>query len=61
MIPCSIEIILMGVASPGMRAVSSVLGTVPTIGLDIARHINEYQVSNLRCYSNESYFHYNYR
>ena len=34
----------MGVASPEMRARSCVLGTVPTLGLDIARHINRYQV-----------------
>ncbi len=35
----------MGVASADMRGLSSVLGTVPTLGLDIAQYINKYKVS----------------
>lgn len=35
---------IVGVASPTLRAHSCVLGSVPTLGLDIARFINPYQV-----------------
>ncbi len=45
-IPCRVEVVLVGVASPEMRAQSCVLGTVPTLGFDIARHINRYQVGH---------------
>ena len=47
LISSSIDVLLVGVSSPKMRAMSCVLGSVPTIGLDIAKHINEYQVNAL--------------
>ena len=43
-VPYSMNIIIMGVASPAMRAHSSVLGKIPTIGFDIASFLNKYQV-----------------
>ena len=47
LISSSIDVLLVGVSSPEMRAMSCVLGSVPTVGLDIAKHINEYQVNAL--------------
>ena len=41
----TIELHVVGVASPALRAHSCVLGTVPTLGFDIASYINKYQVS----------------
>ena len=34
------------ISSPALRANSLVLGTVPTLGFDIARFINSYQVTH---------------
>ena len=34
------------ISSPALRANSLVLGTVPTLGFDVARFINKYQVSH---------------
>ena len=34
------------VSSPALRANSLVLGTVPTLGFDVAQFINKYQVSH---------------
>ena len=45
LIPCSIEVVVACVDSSEMRALSCVLGSVPTAGFDIAQHINKYQVS----------------
>ena len=48
-VPCAIEVVIMGVASPEMRARSCVLGSVPTLGFNIAKHVNKYQVPNNHC------------
>ena len=34
------------ISSPALRANSLVLGSVPTLGFDVARFINKYQVSH---------------
>ena len=34
------------ISSPALRANSLVLGTVPTLGFDVAQFINKYQVSH---------------
>ena len=44
-IPYRVTVCVVGVASPALRAHSCVLGSVPTLGMDIARFINPYQVS----------------
>ena len=43
-VPQNVTIWAVCVSSPELRANSQVLGSVPTLGLDIARFINEYQV-----------------
>ncbi len=45
-IPGELVVMVMLVSSPSMRAHCSVLGTVPTLGLDIAPVINTYQISH---------------
>ena len=47
LIPSSIDVLLVGMSSLEMRAMLCVLGSVPSVGLDIAKHINEYQVNVL--------------
>ncbi|XP_062513751.1 protein arginine N-methyltransferase 9-like isoform X2 [Corticium candelabrum] len=44
-VPQNVTIWAVCVSSPELRANSQVLGSVPTLGLDIARFINEYQVT----------------
>lgn len=46
MIPSRLNIEAALVLSPTLRAQSSVLGTVPTLGFEIAPFINQYQVSH---------------
>ena len=51
-LPQNIDIHVVGVASPALRAHSCVLGTIPTLGFDVARFINKYQVRlTLGCHS----------
>ena len=51
-LPQNIDIHVVGVASPALRAHSCVLGTIPTLGFDVAQFINKYQVRvTLSCHS----------
>ena len=44
-IPGIVEVHAVCIASPALRAHCSVLGTVPTLGFDIAQFINKLQVT----------------
>ena len=44
MVVSSISLHAVAISSPTLRGHTSVLGSVPTLGLDIARFINQYQV-----------------
>lgn len=43
-VPFRVTVWIVGVASPALRSQSCVLGSVPTLGLDVARFLNRYQV-----------------
>ena len=43
-LPGKVTVHSVAVSSPSLRAQTTVLGSVPTLGLDIARFINKYQV-----------------
>lgn len=45
-IPSRVEVVVAGISSPGLRAMSCVLGKIPTMGFDIAHFINKYQVKS---------------
>ena len=45
-VPGELVVMAMLVSSPSMRAQCSVMGTVPTLGLNIAPVINNYQISH---------------
>ncbi len=47
-LPCSVTVHAVCISSPALRAKAAVLGTVPTLGFDIARFINQYQVLSLQ-------------
>ena len=45
-IPSSLTVHAAVISSPTLRAQSSVLGSIPTLGFDIAHFINHYQVTH---------------
>ena len=45
-IPSHISVYLVLLSSPYLRAWSAVLGTLPTLGFDVACHMNKYQVTH---------------
>ena len=45
-IPSRVSVYLVLLLSPCLRAWSAVLGTLPTLGFDVACHINKYQVTH---------------
>ncbi len=45
-LPSSISLCMVLISSPALRACSSVLGTLPTLGFDVACSMNHYQVSH---------------
>ena len=45
-IPSRVSVYLVLLSSPCLRAWSAVLGTLPTLGFDVACHINKYQVTH---------------
>ncbi|XP_019850254.1 PREDICTED: putative protein arginine N-methyltransferase 9 [Amphimedon queenslandica] len=53
----TVQLHVVGVASPALRAHSCVLGTVPTLGFDIASYINKYQVSHYTDINLETFPH----
>ena len=48
MIPFRVDVVAVLISSPALQAHSCVLGSVPTLGFDIARTVNKHQV-NYHC------------
>ena len=59
MVVAAVSVQAMAIASPSLRALTSVLGTVPTLGLDVARFMNQYQVprQTLSCSCSTFFIH----